>query len=333
MIRAVSKAWDQMTRKVESMYDDNEIEVIEAQPIQRASAAIARAEFDVQVSTAKQYPRSVKKAMAYARDLATQNPEIAAMCSYRLNRSGKAIEGASIRMAEIMAGAWGNLHCGSRIVDEQDGVIVAEAIAWDVERNVRIVRQVSRRITDKTGKRYNDDMIIVTGNAAAAIALRNAILTVVPKSFVEEIRSEAKEVALGKAKGLEIRRSEITDRLKKAYGITDARIYSTLGIAGIADMGWDHVETLIGLGVSIHEGVQTIEEAFPLEAGAGTPAQPPAKGRLKPATKPAAAPTQTATVTAPSNESPARGEPENDNGTPFDDPDDGFHGEPGEDKF
>lgn len=281
--------------------DDENVELLQAEPINAPNGAIMRAEFDVQVATAKKFPRSVKTTITYARDLATMNQEIAESCSYILKRSGKNIEGASIRLAEIVCGAWGNMHCASYIVEEQQDKIVARACAWDMERNVKIIRDVSRRITDKTGKRYQEDMVIVTGNAAASIAMRNAIFAVVPKSYVEDVRASAKEVALGKAKGLEARRSEVVDRIRKKYGLDDKRIFGTLGIAGIADMGWDHVETLIGLGTAIHEGHQTIEDAFPMEPGTGTPAQPPAKGRLKPAAK----------ITET--------KPETNSGTPFDD--------------
>jgi hypothetical protein len=41
---------------------------------------------------------------------------------------------------------------------------------------------VRRRIFDSRGRLFNDDMITVTGNAACAIAKRNAILSGVPKS-------------------------------------------------------------------------------------------------------------------------------------------------------
>jgi hypothetical protein len=146
---------------------------------------------------------------AKAKELACYNERIAQSTYYKLPRGGKNIEGPSIRLAEILAVAWKNLYFGSRTKEEADQYIVAEGYCYDLENNIGVVREVRRRITDKEGKRFNEDMVNLTANAAGAIAMRNAILAIIPRAFADDIFAKAKEVALGKEKGLETRRAQV----------------------------------------------------------------------------------------------------------------------------
>ena len=81
---------------------------------------------------------------------------------------------------------YGNLQLSSRIVEVADTYIVAQGVVWDLEANVRISTE-TRRITTEEGRRYNEDMIMMTGNAAASIALRNAILLYTRKTTKPDI--------------------------------------------------------------------------------------------------------------------------------------------------
>jgi hypothetical protein len=147
-----------------------------------------RAEIDTQISTAKQYPRSIKQFMSDAMAMVTLNEEVAQSCNYGLPRGGKIITGPSVRFAEIIYSAWGNARAGTRIIHEDGRFITAQGVCHDLQRNTMITKDVKRRITDKYGKTYNDDMVGVTGNAASSVALRNAILSVIPKAFLEPLR-------------------------------------------------------------------------------------------------------------------------------------------------
>src|SRR6185436_14130544 len=67
-----------------------------------------RGEIDMQISTAKKWPRSIKKFKETAAEMATLDEDTAAACIYALPRDGKTIEGPSARLAEIILSAWGN---------------------------------------------------------------------------------------------------------------------------------------------------------------------------------------------------------------------------------
>lgn len=165
-------------------------EIIQIQQAEMLQA-INRSEVDMQVSTAKQYPRELPKVLNQIATYATMDTETASECFYVLRRQGdnggSAIEGLSVRMAEIIAGAWGNLRVQTRIIGNDGKTITAQGICHDLETNVAVSVEVKRRITDKHGRTYSEDMQVVTGNAASAIAFRNAVLKVVPKAVTKKV--------------------------------------------------------------------------------------------------------------------------------------------------
>jgi hypothetical protein len=235
---------------------------------------------DVQVATARRFPRSIATFMRRAQEMATLSPEIAASCVYALPRGGKTIEGPSARLAEIVASAWGNLRIQAGATDNDDRYITARGEAWDVETNVAIGFEVRRRITtsEKKGrngevipsKTYDDDMITVTGNAAASIALRNAVFKAVPSSFWKPIYQRCRKVIAGDAKTFASRRDDMLKAFMVA-GVTPERLCAGIGLKGVADITLDHMATLVGVLNAIKEGETTIEEAFPEGGGVHQP--------------------------------------------------------------
>ena len=223
---------------------------------------VDRSDVDIQIATAHRYPRSITRFKQSALAMATSDEDTAASCFYKLSRGGKEIEGPGVRLAEIVGSAWNNLRYGSRIVGEDDKWVVAQGMAHDLETNVAMTIEVRRRITDKYGKRYSDDMIAVTANAACAIALRNAIFKVVPKTFVDSIYESAKKVAIGDATTLASRRQKALEYFQK-MGIALDRILAVLGKVGLEDIDLKDLETLTGLKTAIKDGDTTIEAAFP----------------------------------------------------------------------
>jgi hypothetical protein len=221
-----------------------------------------RAEVDTQITTAKRYPRSLHAFTAQALEMATFNEEIAGGCFYALPREGKTISGPSARLAEIVLSAWGNIRADAKVVDIGETMITAEAMCWDLEKNTAIRVQVKRRITNKYGKRYSDDMIVVTGNAACSIALRNAVFKVIPNVFTQSIYEAARKVAIGDAETLANKRQALVDYFGK-MGITPDRVFAVVGKQHVEDIGLDELATLRGLATAIKDGDTTVDEAFP----------------------------------------------------------------------
>jgi ribosome modulation factor len=262
-----------MGQEIERITEDGEI--ISGLPVgygTNSSLAVnlARAEIDQQIATARAMPRSVKRAIANITGLATLDEDSAEECVYALPRGGKPIKGPSIRLAEIIASQWGNCRVAARVVlvDKIEKFIEAEGVFHDLETNTATTARVRRRISNRAGKVFDDDMIVVTGNAACAIAKRNAILGAVPKGVWRKAYEAAEGVLVGDVKTLAERR----DRMMKAFagfGVTPDQIFVSLGIAGLEEINLDHLSTLIGTHSAIKSGETTVEEAFPRTVPAG----------------------------------------------------------------
>lgn len=237
------------------------MEIIQVQQSEMLQA-INRSEVDIQVSTAKQYPRDINRTLNQIATYATMDTETAGECFYVLRRGqGTAIEGLSVRMAEIIAGAWGNLRVQTRIIGNDGKTITAQGICHDLETNVAVSVEVKRRITDKNGKTFSEDMQVVTGNAASAIAFRNAVLKVVPKAVTKRVIEEVKQVALGQALDLETSRRNCLANFAK-LNVTDQMIFDLFGISKIEEIDKEKVFELRGIWNAIKEGDTTVQEAF-----------------------------------------------------------------------
>jgi hypothetical protein len=264
-------------------------------------ASLNRSEIEAQVATAHRWPRSLQRFLHDAQSLIALDQETAQSCYYTLKRregggGEKIISGPSVRLAEIAASSWGNMHCGGRPMEVGDTNVVAQGVAWDLERNVRVTVEATRRITTKNGGRYGDDMINTTMMAAISIALRNAVLRVIPRSLIKKLENHARRVAVGEIKSIAETRQKLMERFA-AMGVEQARVLAHVGKEALADVGMAEIEHLIGVGTALKEGRTTLDEQFP---AAAPPAADPAKegqrlplgarGRAKEASSTSAAP-------------------------------------------
>lgn len=289
---------------------------------QTSAMAIAKSEVEAQLAAAHQYRRALSTFTKDLLTMATLSIETAESCIFSLPRGGKNIAGPSIRLAEMAASAWGNLHLGCRVVDTTDTEIVAQGVAWDLERNIRITMETRRRITDKRGARYNEDMIIMTGNAAASIALRNAVFRVIPRAYINAVYNQVRKVAVGDAATLADKRAKVLERLQK-MGVSQERVLSTIGCKSIEDIGLEQLETLIGLGSAVKEGERTVDQAFPPPVTAPVVSEGQPEGRRvslgkkkEPAQKPEPKPEPKAEVKPDKPETPTE-TPVGDDGDPY----------------
>lgn len=266
------------TEAIEAMIaQDDNVSVV--RPEVGALEAISRSEVAMQLDSAHRWPRSVSKFLRDCISLATTSVEVAESCMYSVPRGGKMITGPSVRLAEMVASSWGNLHVGARVIDAGATELTAQAVAWDLEKNVRVTVEAQRSITGKRG-RFDDDMIRVTGMAAISIALRNAVFRVVPRAYVDAVYAKARECAVGDLKTLVARRDEALARYAK-LGVTQDRLFARLGIKGVDDYTLEHQELLVGLYTAIRSGEVSIDEAFPALAQAPVPAGTPEGKRIK----------------------------------------------------
>ena len=240
--------------------------------------AINRAEIDGQIATAHAFPRSLTKFMREATELVTYNEDMAQACIYALPRDGKTIAGPSARFAEIIQNTFGNNRGGARVVAEDDQFVTAQGVYHDLEKNVQVTMEVKRRITDKYGKKYKPDMVGVTGNAAASIAHRNAVLKGIPKALWLPIYEAARLVGVGDVTTLVDRRAKAMTWFQ-SVGVTPEMILAKFQLEGVNDIGLEHLEVLTGLRTAIREGLSP-ESAFEPDVEMTTPA-PTSKDAVK----------------------------------------------------
>lgn len=150
----------------------------------------ARAIQEVQAAMviAKKFPRDPIVAMDRILQACTR-PTLAEQALYSYNRGGTEITGPSIRLAEAMAQAWGNIQIGVRELSQSRGESSVEAFAWDIETNTRQskVFQVPHvRHTRKGSYKLEDprDIYELVANQGAR-RLRACILGLIPGDVTE----------------------------------------------------------------------------------------------------------------------------------------------------
>lgn len=254
----------------------NEPETIETEllaPDMSAVEQMERAQIDVQIATARKYPRSIGAVRKDMLSMATLDEETAESCFYKIPRgkdkdgNPKFIEGGSIRLAEIGLSAFGNVRAATRIVAANTGEnphVVIQAVCHDLEKNTAICIEKRRRITKKKFKdAIDEDDINLATNACSAIALRDAIFKIIPGVLIKPVLAAAKRVAVGDEKTLVERRDRAFGTFNK-MGIPNERVCAAVGVKGIEEITLEHLETLTGLRSAIKEGQTTIDEAFPV---------------------------------------------------------------------
>ena len=234
-----------------------------------------KAAIDLQISTAKAFPRNVTRATADAIAIVSMDIATAQTCTYSVPRGGKSITGASVHLAKILAQQWGNLRIEAKVVDIDKTQVTSEAVCFDLQNNLAIKVQVKRSIMSKTG-RFSEDMIVVTGNAANSIAMRNAILSVIPRPIVDKVYNSAKATITGDVSDnnkLIGKRKQVFDKLRDTLNVSEKEILSAVGKQAIDHVTPDDLVVLIGIGTAIRDGDTTIEQAFKgaKEPMSGTP--------------------------------------------------------------
>lgn len=244
--------------------DNYEVLTVEAQDAQIAQVdVVERANVDSQVATAKQYPRSIKRSIDNSIVMATMDAETAQSCGYALPRGGKPITGPSVHLAKIIVSNWGNMRTEAKVVQITDKQIISRGTAWDLEANVASAFEVRRSITDSKGKRYSDDMITVTGNAANSIAYRNAVFSVIPKAVVDKVYKAAQKFITGDLSDEEKlikRRTDAINYFNDEWGITEAEVIKLCGKQTVNQIKADEIALLLGMVQSLKDGDTTVDE-------------------------------------------------------------------------
>lgn len=243
---------------------NEEVKIIETDSIDIYQSE-EKAAIDIQIATAKQYPRDIRRAKDNSIAIATMDKLTAESCNYSLPRAGKKISGPSVHLARIIAQEWGNLRVESKVVNITSNQIVSQAVCFDLEKNYAVKVEVRKKITGRDGNRYNEDMIVTTGNAASAIAYRNAVFSVIPKAVTENVYIAAKNMITGdlsSEQALIKKRKGMIDGFKENYDVDESQILEVLGLNSINQIKQPEIVTLIGIVQAIKDGDTSIHDTF-----------------------------------------------------------------------
>ena len=314
------------------MQNSQDTEPMEVLP-PSAIMQMEKAQIDVQVATAHQYPRSLEQFRKRALGMATLDEDTAESCIYcrpvgkEQNSKGqwveKYAEGASIRLAEIVAASYGNIRVAARIIEQTDRFVRCEGVAHDLESNYAGKSECMESTVNKKGEPYSERQRALTAKVCLAKAYRDACFKVVPRALCKPVFEAAKKVAAGQGKPLEERRKKARAWIS-SIKIDEARVFAALGVQGWSEVTEDHLLKLTGLKTAISDGDETFESAFPpietSQAGSNRPqatAHHQATQGALPATPTKAAEPPTKAPETPSNpplaEQPPKTVPEEDN--------------------
>lgn len=231
----------------------------------------ARAVAEVQAAyvIAKKFPRN--QHAAYMRIIeACKRPLLAEQALYTYPKGGALVSGPSIRLAEVIAQAWGNIEFGVKELTRSNGVSVAEAFAIDLEHNTRkplifTVPHSRDKKDKKTGimnkiKLTDDREIYELVANMGARRLRNCILAVVPPDFVEAAVNQVKKTLESGEMPLSEKIKIIVERFNDV-GVKVEHLEKKLGHNLDATTAQEIV-TLKGIYKSIKDGFAPREDFF-----------------------------------------------------------------------
>lgn len=232
-----------------------------------AMEAQERAQIDVQIATARRYPRDIVQARRKMLTFATLDQDTAQSCFYTLKREGKVIQGPSIRLAEIALACYGNIRGAARVIDNDGRKLTCQGVCIDLENNVALSMEVQRRITTREGYTYSDDMQIVTANAGNAIALRNVVFKVIPRALIDPVYEAAMKFAIGEGRPLAERWQRAVNSFA-GMGVQPDQLLKFVKKTDATKITDEDFKLLLGLHTALKDGEITIESAFADEPGA-----------------------------------------------------------------
>lgn len=276
-----------MNQKIELMAkNENEIELSRSEKIARA------------------HPRNEGVAYDRMKMMIESNPDLARSCYYEVPMGGEKRKGPSVRLAEMFASLWGNLRVEYEVTRTDDQYVTAQAVAYDLQSNSEWHTKVQRQIVGNNGKRFPEHLIVKTGAAAAAIAKRNAVFNIIPRTHVD-LLAETAMMVVSKSADKSNEQVNRTFDFFSGRGLSEAAVLKLCGVESRDNLTADKIVTLYGVANALKE------DTFSVKALTGEPEPSatlsPAQQAKEKANRPRAAKSQ---PKPKRTEEPAKGPPE-----------------------
>jgi hypothetical protein len=236
-----------------------------------AAVEIAKAVREVEASLIVARAHRRDELAAYNSVIETcKRPSFAERAMYRYERAGQTVEGASIRLAEAMARAYGNLDFGIREIERSGNKSIVEAYCWDYQTNVkrRTVFEVLHIRDTKKGQKpltSERDIYELIANYGAR-RMRQCILSLIPPDIIEAAILEVKTTMRGQIKSNKIDQSKKILAAFEAIGVTNDQLKKFLNVDAIQYATDTQLLELKQIYTSIRDGVASAEEFFKVDA-------------------------------------------------------------------
>ena len=226
----------------------------------------ATAELRAALLMARRFPRNEAGALAKVMR-ACERPALAQEAIYALRRARQLSLSPSLRLARVIAQAWGNLQLGTRELVRDRERAQVEAFCWDLESNVREVRvfDVSYRPRGKAQVSHEESRRPYESVAAAGARRQRAcILALIPQDVVEAAlsRCEATLAELDAEIPLPNRVTSTIERLKQEHHVSREAVEALLGYP-IDQAGEAALVRLRAVLKALRDGFARREDFFP----------------------------------------------------------------------
>jgi hypothetical protein len=217
---------------------------------------------------AKKFPRDTFEASNKINKMCNRM-SLAKISQYTYPRGGQKVNGPSIRLAEAIAQAWGNIDYGIIELSNSNGLSEMMAYAWDLETNVRrsMVFSVKHERDTKTSKTVltdNRDIYELTANMGAR-RVRACILGVIPADVVEEALTICNKVLVeGEGKNFDDSLKNMLQVFEKSLKVTRQNIEDYIGYP-IINFNAEDLVRLKGIHDAIKDGISKREDYFNLK--------------------------------------------------------------------
>jgi len=266
-MQPVSRVLEDASSDLARQPNDGMIEVASQRAAQEVQSAMI---------IARKFPRD--ETVAYQKIItACKRKGLAESAVYEYPRGTEKVSGPSIRLAETMARAWGNIDFGVIELEQRLGESSVLAYAWDLETNTRQTkvftvkheRHTRLGVTKLTDPR---DIYEMAANQGAR-RLRACIIGIIPGDVVDDAVSACERTMSGDNK------EPLSDRVRKMatafaeYQVTIPMIEAKLGHR--LDATTEHeLARLRRIFVSLRDGMASREQHFDIHAGTSGTAKP-----------------------------------------------------------
>ena len=213
---------------------------------------------------AKQFPRDEYAAIQKIERMC-ERMNLAEQATYSYPRGGTQVTGPSIRLAEAIAQAWGNIDCGVIELESKNGASEMMAYAWDLETNTRVTKMFKVkhvRDTKKGQQTLSDsrDIYEATANFGAR-RLRACVLAVIPGDVVERAVEACKDTVINKDKTPVDQQIKNLEKAFKEFKVTREQLEEYAGF-NLSKFGKEEIFQLRGVYKALKDGNATKEDYF-----------------------------------------------------------------------